>query len=140
MKWFSTKIQINRNELSGAFGDIGTDLPLIVAMLAASDLKAGNILILFGILQIITSFVYGLPMPVQPLKAVAMIVITQKISSEVIFGGGMAIGILMLLLTLTGLISYLHKIIPKTVIRGIQFGLGLQLSLLALKSMFHRSI
>ena len=133
MKLIFNKIQLNRNELSGAFGDIGTDLPLIVAMLAASDLKAGNILILFGALQIITSLIYGLPMPVQPLKAVAMIVITQKISSAIIFGGGMAIGILMLLLTLTGLLSYLHKMIPKTVIRGIQFGLGLQLGLLALK-------
>ncbi len=133
MNFLSDRIKINRNELSGAFGDIGTDLPLIIAMLAVTDLKSSSILIIFGIMQILTSFLYGIPMPVQPLKVVAMIVITQKISSAVIFGGGLAIGILMLLLTITGLITYLNKVIPKTVIRGIQLGLGLQLCLLSLK-------
>ncbi len=133
MAFLTDRIKINRNELSGAFGDIGTDLPLIIAMLSVTDLKASSILIIFGVMQIFTSFVYGLPMPVQPLKAVALIVITQKISSAVIFGGGFAIGIIMLLLSVTGLITYLGKIVPKTVIRGIQLGLGLQLCLLSLK-------
>lgn len=127
------KIQFNRNELSGAFGDIGTDLPLIIAMLAATDLKTASVLILFGLMQVLTSFIYGLPMPVQPLKAVALIVITQKISSAVLFGGGLAIGGIMLILTLTGVITWLGKIIPKTIIRGVQFGLGLQLCLLSFK-------
>lgn len=133
MKFFTNKIKINRNELSGSFGDIGTDLPLIIAMLAVTDLKSSSVLIIFGVMQIITALLYGIPMPVQPLKAVATIVIAQKISSGVIFGGGLAIGIIMLILTLTGLLTYLGKLIPKTVIRGIQFGLGLKLALLALK-------
>jgi hypothetical protein len=127
------RIKINRNELSGAFGDIGTDLPLIIGMLLATDLEISNTLIVFGVLQIMTSLIYGIPMPVQPLKAVAMIVITQNIPGEVIWGGGLAIGIIMLILTLTGLIVWLNKVIPKTVIRGIQLGLGLQLCLLAVK-------
>lgn len=127
------RIKINRNELSGAFGDIGTDLPLIIGMLLATDLEISNTLIVFGILQIMTSLVYGIPMPVQPLKAVALIVITQNIPGAVIWGGGLAIGIIMLILTLTGLIVWLSKVIPKTVIRGIQLGLGLQLCLLSLK-------
>lgn len=133
MGFFTDKIKINRNEFSGSFGDIGTDLPLIIAMLAVTDLKSSSVLIIFGVMQIITALLYGIPMPVQPLKAVATIVIVQKISSGVIFGGGLAIGIIMLILTLSGLLTYLGKIIPKTVIRGIQFGLGLKLALLALK-------
>jgi xanthine/uracil/vitamin C permease (AzgA family) len=72
-------------------------------------------------------------MPVQPLKAVALIVITQKVSGAVIFGGGLAIGLTMLILTVTGLLAYMNRVIPKTVIRGIQFGLGMQLCLLSLK-------
>ena len=127
------RIKINRNELSGAFGDIGTDLPLIIGMLLATDLEISNTLIVYGILQIMTSLIYGIPMPVQPLKAVALIVITQNIPANIIWGGGLAIGIIMLILTLTGLIVWLNKVIPKTVIRGIQLGLGLQLCLLALK-------
>jgi len=129
----SDRIKINRNELSGAFGDIGTDLPLIIGMLLATNLEISNTLIVYGILQIITSLVYGMPMPVQPLKAVALIVITQKISSDIIWGAGIAIGVIMLILTLTGLVSWLNRVIPKTVVRGIQLGLGLQLCLLSVK-------
>lgn len=133
MQLFWGRVQFNRNEFSGAFGDIGTDLPLIVGMLLATSLEMSNTLIVFGVLQLLTAIAYGIPMPVQPLKAVALIVITQKVSSEVVFGGGLAIGVIMLILTLTGLLTWLNKVIPKTVIRGIQLGLGLQLCLLAVK-------
>lgn len=133
MTFINSNIKFNRNELSGAFGDIGTDLPLILGMLMVSDLNIANVIIFYGVLQVITAVIYGIPMPVQPLKAVAMIVITQKISSDVIFGGGFAIGLIMLFLVLTGLLNWLNNIIPKTVVRGIQLGLGLQLCLLSLK-------
>lgn len=127
------KIALNRNELSGAFGDIGTDLPLIVGMMLASGLNSANVLIAYGLMHIVTAFLYGIPMPVQPLKAVAMIVIAQKVTPEVIYGGGLAIGVVMLILTVTGMVSLIAKYIPRVVVRGIQFGLGLQLSMIALK-------
>lgn len=130
---FKAKIRFDRNEFSGAFGDIGTDLPLIIGMILASGLDACNVLIAYGLMQLLSAFLYGIPMPVQPLKAVAMIVITQKIAPGVIYGGGFAIGVLMLLLSLTGLIDLIARYIPKVVVRGIQFGLGIQLSLIALK-------
>lgn len=133
MSILTNRIKFNRNELSGAFGDIGTDLPLIIGMLLATNLQISNTLIVYGVLQIMTSLIYGIPMPVQPLKAVALIVITQNVSAEVIWGGGLAIGIIMLILTLTGLLVWLNRVIPKTVIRGIQLGLGIQLCLLAVK-------
>jgi len=126
-------LQFNRNEWAGAFGDIGTDFPLIVAMILAAGLDPASVLIMFGLMQIITALIYRMPMPVQPLKAMAAIVITQKIEPQVLYGGGLAIGIVMLFLTLTHLIKYLAKLIPNSVIRGIQFGLGIKLSMLALE-------
>jgi xanthine/uracil/vitamin C permease (AzgA family) len=131
--FFSGRIKFNRNEFSGAFGDIGTDLPLIIGMILASGLDTASVLITYGIMQLVTALIYGIPMPVQPLKAVAMIVIAQKVSPELIYGGGWAIGIVMLILTLTGLIKWIARVIPKVVVRGIQFGLGIQLSMIALK-------
>lgn len=127
------RIVFNRNELSGAFGDIGTDLPLLVGMILASGLNSAYVLIAYGLMHIMTGIIYGIPMSVQPLKAVAMIVIAQQISPDTIYGGGLAIGALMLLLTVTGLVDLISKYIPKVVVRGIQFGLGLQLSMIALK-------
>ena len=131
---FGTRIRFDRNELAGSFGDIGTDLPLIVGMILASGADSASVLIVFGSLQIATALAYGIPMPVQPLKAVATLVIAQRLSASILYGAGLAIGIVMLLLTVTGLINWLARIIPHAVIRGIQFGLGLQLSLLALSN------
>lgn len=133
VKAISISIRFDRNELAGAFGDIGTDLPLVVGVTLAAHLDGTSVLIMFGMMQILTGLRYRLPMPVQPLKAMAAIVIAQKIGGPVLYGAGLAIGVIMLLLSLSGLIDWLARIVPKTVIRGIQFGLGLQLATLALK-------
>ena len=126
------KLKFDRNEISGAFGDIGTDLPLIVGIILVSGLNPTNVFFMFGLMQILSGLFYGLPMPVQPLKAVAIIAISQNLSGDIIIGAGLAIGIFMLLLTLTGLINRLANVIPESVIRGIQFGLGINLVILAI--------
>ncbi len=125
-------IRFDRNELSGAFGDIGTDLPLITGMILASGMHPAGVLTVFGLMQIFSALCYGIPMPVQPLKAVAALVIVGNLAGPVILGAGLAIGLIMLILTVTGLIDRLAKVMPKVVVRGIQVGLGLKLSLLAL--------
>ena len=126
------RFRFDRNELAGAFGDIGTDLPLIVGMVVAAGLDAASVLIMFGLMQYVTAIRYGMPMAVQPLKAMAIIVITQKIAGPVLFGAGLAIGIVMLALTASGALVWLARVVPKSVVRGLQLGLGAQLSLLAL--------
>jgi hypothetical protein len=126
------RIHFDRNEFSGAFGDIGTDLPLIVGMLLVSGMDSASVLISFGALQVFTALTYGIPMPVQPLKAVAALVIAQHISGNIIIGGGLSIGIVMIMLTVTGSLDLLARLVPLVVVRGIQFGLGLQLASVAL--------
>jgi hypothetical protein len=100
-------------------------------MIAAAHLDATSVLVVFGALQIATGLVYRMPMPVQPLKAVAALVIAQKVSADVLYGGGLAIGLLMLLLVVTGLLDWLSRVVPRVVVRGIQCGLGLQLGRIA---------
>lgn len=126
-------IRFDRNELSGAFGDIGTDLPLIVGMILAVRLDAASVFIVFGVLQVLSGAIYRLPMPVQPLKAMAVLVITEKIGGDVLYGAGLAIGAIMLILTLTGGLSAFVRLVPLAAVRGIQFGLGLSLASLALR-------
>lgn len=79
-------------------------------------------------MQILTGFIYRMPMPVQPLKAMAAIVIAQQIPAETLYGAGLAIGVVMLVLAVTGLLDWLAR----CVVRGIQLGLGLQLASVAL--------
>ncbi|SMB84790.1 sulphate transporter [Hymenobacter roseosalivarius DSM 11622] len=127
------RIRFDRNELAGAFGDLGTDLPLLIGIIAASGVDSASVLVMFGLMQLFSGFWYGLPMPVQPLKAFAALVIAQKLPGSVIYGGGLAIGIVMFLLSVLGLIDGLARLVPKPVVRGIQLGLALQLASLALK-------
>jgi len=126
-------ITFNRHELSGAFGDIGTDFPLIVAMVLAADLHAPSVLIMFGLMQVATGLLYKMPMPAQPLKAMATLVIAQQLDGGLLFGAGLAIGVVMLGLSLSGALDGLARLIPKVVIRGLQLGLGITLALLALR-------
>ncbi len=127
------RIRFDRNELSGAFGDIGTDFPLIAGMILSAGLNPASVLTLFGAMQILTGLLYGIPMPAQPLKAMAVIVISHKASGPVLYGAGLAIGLIMLVLAGTGLLTLLARAVPKSVVRGIQFGLGLQLATIALR-------
>ena len=131
-------MRFDRNELAGAFGDIGTDLPLIIGMILAAGLDSASVLVMFGLMQVFTAVTYGMPMAVQPLKAVAVIVITQRVAPEILYGGGLAIGIAMLLLTVSGGIDWLARVVPRAVVRGLQLGLGLQLALLALRDYVQR--
>ena len=129
----SGALRFDRNELSGAFGDLGTDLPLIVGMVLAARLDPASVLIVYGAMQVATGLAYRMPMPVQPLKAVAALVITQRLPAATLYGGGLAIGVTMLVLSVTGLLGRLARLVPKVVVRGIQAGLGLQLAGLALR-------
>src|SRR5688500_12422437 len=101
-------------------------------MVMAAGLDAASVLVMYGLMQYATGIRYGIPMAVQPLKAMAVLVITQRIAGDVLFGAGLAIGIVMLVLTATGTLSWLARVVPKCVVRGLQLGLGLQLARLAL--------
>lgn len=132
MEFLGGRLRFDRNELAGSFGDIGTDLPLIMGMAAAGSLDPASVFTAFGLGQIVTGVAYGLPMPLQPLKAMAVIVISRGLGAGVLNGAGLAIGVLMLVLAASGLLRGLAARIPHPVVRGIQAGLGLNLARLAL--------
>ncbi len=132
--YLRSRIRFDRHEFSGSFGDIGTDFPLIVGMILASGLDVPSVFVMFGAMQILTGFLYGIPMAVQPLKVIAVIVISQKIAPSVIYGAGFSIGVVMFLLTITGCLNRLARLVPRSVIRGVQFGLGLTLATTAFKN------
>ncbi|MDE2511262.1 MAG: putative sulfate/molybdate transporter, partial [Elusimicrobia bacterium] len=124
-------LRFDRRELAGAFGDLGTDFPLLVGLVLACGLNGGGVLAIAGALQIATGLLYRMPMPVEPLKAMAAIAIAQKLPPGVIAGAGITLGAMMLFLTATGLLEGIARAVPKSVVRGIQCGLGLQLATLA---------
>ncbi len=119
--------KFDRVEFAGSLGDLGTLIPLSVALMVITGLSATSVLLMVGIFYILSGLYYRLPIPVQPLKVVAAIAIASpaKISLPIIAASGVIFGLILLSLALTGLIDWLAKFFTKPIVRGIQLGLGL---------------
>ncbi|MCP4708563.1 MAG: sulfate transporter, partial [Planctomycetes bacterium] len=113
-------------EFSGSLGDLGLFLPLVAAMTIALDLNIGMILICAGAMNILAGFLFRQPVPVQPMKAIAIVVITENLARDELVAAGLLMGVLMLVLS--GFVTKIIRIIPKAVVRGIQLGVGLKLA------------
>src|SRR5690606_10700951 len=59
------QLRFNLQELSGSLGDLGTFLPLSVAMALTCGLDIGLIFIFAGLMNVITGVVFRQPIPVQ---------------------------------------------------------------------------
>ncbi len=117
----------NLSELAGSFGDYGTIIPLVLAMAAVSDLDISYIFLFFGIWFAITGLYYRLPIPIEPMKAVAVIVIAGTLTTGEIAASGLILGLIFLMLGFGAVMTVLDRWIPRNVIRGIQLGLALLL-------------
>ncbi len=118
--------RFDRLEFAGSLGDLGTLIPLSVALILITGLSATSVLVMVGLFYIISGLYYKLPIPVQPLKVVSAIAIAfpDKISLTVIGASGILFGAILILLALSGIIDVIARYFTKPVIRGIQLGLG----------------
>lgn len=119
--------RLNRHEISGSLGDMGTFLPLLVGMSVQNGLDFASALFFAGLFNVITGLTFSIPMAVQPMKAIAAIALTEGLTKEQILAAGMLVSFVILLLGLSGLIDWLNRLIPKSVVRGLQLALGLSL-------------
>lgn len=120
-------LRFNLSELSGSLGDFGTIIPLILAVALVSDVSPRYILLFIGIWFILAGLYYRLPVPIEPMKAVAVIVIAGGIATGEIAAAGIILGVIFLLLGAGRLFAVIQRWVPQSVVRGIQFGLALLL-------------
>jgi MFS superfamily sulfate permease-like transporter len=88
-----------------------------------------------GVVNIGLGLIYRLPMPLEPKKVVAAVAISQGWSPPMIYTTGFTLGVLWLVLALSGLVDRVVKWVPFAVMRGIQLGLGIVLAITGLKMM-----
>ncbi len=121
--------RFDKMEFAGSLGDLGTLIPLSVALVVVSGLSVTSVLLMAGIFYVATGVWFKLPIPVQPLKVVAAIAIAYpgQITVPMIGASGVMFGIILILLSWTGFINTLARFFTRPIIRGIQFGLGLLL-------------
>ncbi len=123
----SDRLRFDLMEFAGSLGDLGTLLPIVVAMILINKLSPSVVFLSFGLFYLITGFYYRLPVPVQPLKAVGAIAIAYPllITESVIGASGIIFGVILLILSISGTVNALAKIFTQPVVRGIQLSLGL---------------
>lgn len=132
--------RFDRMEWAGAFGDLGTLIPFVVAYISVLRLDPFGVLFAFGISMAIAGAYYRTPFPVQPMKAVGAVAATQAAQTAVItpaavYSAGLVTGIIWLLLGLTGTASRVAKLVSRPVVIGIVLGLGMGFMLEGVKMM-----
>jgi MFS superfamily sulfate permease-like transporter len=119
--------RLDRHEISGSLGDLGTFIPLLVGMSLTNGLDFTSALFFAGLFNIVTGLVFSIPMAVQPMKAIAAVAIAEQLTLGQILAAGIWTSLIVFILGVTGLITVVNRAIPKPVVRGLQLGLGLQL-------------
>ena len=115
----------NRMEWAGAFGDVGTLIPFVVAYITIVKMPPLGLLFMFGIALLASGLYYRTPMPIQPMKAIGAAAIAGGISPAALYGSGLTTGLFWLLAGVTGMLRPIAKLATKPVVRGIMLGLGL---------------
>jgi len=122
-----SRARLNRSEIAGSLGDLGTFLPLLIGMAAANGLDFAAGLFFAGLFSVVTGLLFSVPMAVQPMKAIAAIAIAQGLSVPEVLAAGVGVSIVVVFLGTTGLIDALNRAVPRSVVRGIQLAAGLSL-------------
>jgi hypothetical protein len=99
-------------------GIYGTIIPLVLAMAVVSNLDISYIFLFFGIWFAISGIYYHLPIPIEPMKAVAVIVIAGGLTAGEIAASGLILGVIFLLLGFGTIMAVLERWIPRTYVRA----------------------
>ncbi|KAK7349155.1 hypothetical protein VNO77_06299 [Canavalia gladiata] len=137
-RWLPSTIKLKTNlssEISGAVGDLGTYIPIVLALSLVNNLDLTTTLLFTSLYNIATGLLFGLPMPVQPMKSIAAVAIseTPPLTIAQISAAGLSVAAVLLFLGATGLMSVLYRYLPLPVVRGVQLSQGLSFAFSAIK-------
>lgn len=116
----------DRIEFAGSLGDLGTLIPLSVALVTVNRLSFTTVFLFIGLYYLLSGLYYRIPVPIQPLKVVAALAIAypQTVTLSIMSATGILFGLFLLLLAVSGAIDLIARLFTKPIIRGIQLGLG----------------
>ncbi len=123
-------LRFDSREWSGAFGDLGTLVPFLLAYVTVVGVAPAGMLLGFGAALVATGLYYRTPMAVQPMKAIGAVSIagaaqSATVTPEAIAVATLATGVIWLVLGMTGTAERVLRWIGRPVIIGITLGLGL---------------
>jgi len=127
------------SELSGSLGDLGTFIPLTVALARERKIALAPALFWAGVSNVVTGYAWDVPMCVQPMKSIAAVALTDVgvgsataastgLDAQSVTTAGILTGGAVFVLGVTNLMEVVNWIVPLTVVCGLQIGVGLRLA------------
>jgi hypothetical protein len=105
-------------EVSGSLGDLGTLLPILIALAQVGAIDLATTLVFTGMASILAGAWFGYTLAVQPMKAIAGIVLTRGMGLRENMAAGLATGGIVAIVSVIG-IQLLLSTIPIPVVRGM---------------------
>jgi len=120
----SERFKFDRMELAGSLGDLGTLLPIAIAMVLINGLNPLGLFFSIGVFYILSGLFFGITVPVQPMKVIGAYSIAAAMTASQVLASSLLMAVLLLIVGLTGAIDIIKKYTLKSVIRGVQLSTG----------------
>nr|WP_276238562.1 molybdate transporter family protein [Halobaculum sp. DT55] len=102
-------------------------LPIVVALAALTPVSLPHALLFFGGFQVLWGVVYGLPLSVEPMKALAGLALAGALTAGEYVTAGLLAGVVLVVAAATGALSRVERYVGEPVVRGIQLAVALLL-------------
>ena len=103
----------------------------MIALSEGNQISLSTTLIFTGVYNILTGVLFGIPLPVQPMKAIAAIAVLRSLTAGQTAAAGIFVAACILLFSISGLLEWFTRVIPIPVVKGVQVGAGLSLIIAA---------
>jgi SulP family sulfate permease len=120
-------IKINRMELAGSLGDLGTLLPLAIGMILINGLNPTGLILGVGLFYVFAGLYFKVTSPVEPMKVIGAYAVATGITATQIQASCLWVFLFLIIIGGTGLITLAGRYIPRPVIRGVQLSTGVLL-------------
>lgn len=122
-------LRFDRREFAGAFGDLGTLVPFLLAYVTIVGIQPAGMLLGFGVAFIAAGAYFRTPFPVQPMKVIGAVAATGAaqtavITPESVAVAALATGVIWLALAGTGAAERIAGWVGRPIVLGITLGLG----------------
>ena len=115
------------SEVTGAVGDTVTALPLLVGVAVVADLRLTWLLVWFGVFQVVWGAYYGLPLSVEPMKALSGLLLAGALTTGEFLVAGLLASVVLLAVGATDSLARVESSLAEPVVRGVQFAVALVL-------------
>jgi hypothetical protein len=127
------RLDLSVGEVTGALGDALTVLPIVVALAALTAASLPHLLLGFAVFQAVWGVYYGLPLSVEPMKALAGLAVAGALTYGELVAAGLTAGVVLLVAARTGTLARVAEYVAEPVVRGVQLSVAALLAVAGLE-------